>query len=280
MQNEINQKGPGRVVSVRYTAILKLFLLFLFLYSFVTVACAEEQRQKGLTDLDFNDDGLINQLDLDLLKSHFNERYKRYVSWDLNADFRCDHEDFYYFVDHVPLDYQYQVAANVSVWNISNYTIERGNVPATILGETINPQSLDRITTWVKHCTSLEPPKDEGAVCVHYARDLCRLAYKRLGPKTIAWGTSSVHSYGMIYTGGNWSVLSNWAIIDPLWELYRFEEFSNTLCYHNTKAIKVLLEEGRYGYWAIHLAVDYRNNTVYDPYKAEYRIGNYREPAQ
>jgi hypothetical protein len=191
IQKVRKQKGMKR--TARYAAILNLLLLLLFFYGFVTGACAEEPRQKGLTDLDFNDDGQINQLDLDILKSHFNERYKRYVPWDLNADFRCDHEDFYYFADHVPLDYRY--------------------------------------------------PKEEGAVCVHYARDLCRLAYKSLGPKTIAWGTSNAHSYGMIYTGGNWSVLSNWAIIDPLWELYRFEEFSNTWSYHHTKTIKVLLEE-------------------------------------
>jgi len=31
------------------------------------------------------------------------------------------------------------------------------------------------------------------------------------------------------------------------------------------------------GYWAIHLAVDYQNNTFYDPYKAEYRMLNFRE---
>ena len=275
MQNIRKQKGMRR--AARYATILNLILLLLFFYGFVTGACAEGHRQKGLTDLDFNDDGHINQLDLDILKSHFNEQYGRYVPWDLNADFRCDHEDFYYFADHVPLDYRYQVAANVSVWNMSNYTIARGNEPAIILDEAVYPLSLDRITAWVKHSTSLEPPKSEGAVCVHYARDLCRLAYKSLGPKTIAWGTSNAHSYGMIYTGSNWSVLSNWAIIDPLWKLYRFEEFSNTWSYHNTKTIKVLLEEGRYGYWAIHLAVDYQNNTVYDPYKAEYRMGKYRE---
>ena len=102
--------------TARYATILNLILLLLLFYGFVTGACAEEQRQKGLTDLDFNDDGHINQLELDILKSQFNERYKRYVPWDLNADFRCDHEDFYYFADHVPLDYRYQVAANVSVW--------------------------------------------------------------------------------------------------------------------------------------------------------------------
>ncbi len=266
-------------VTARYAAILNLILLLLFFYGFVTGACADGQRQKGLTDLDFNDDGRINQLDLDLLKSHFNERYKRYVPWDLNADFQCDQKDFYYFTDHVPLDYWYHVATNVSVWNMTNYTIARGNEPAVIVGEAVFPQSLDRIISWVKHSTSLEPPKKEGVVCVHYARDLCRLAYKSLGPKTIAWGSSNVHSYGMIYTGGNWRVLSNWVIIDPLWGLYHFEEFSNTWRYHNTKTIKVLLEEGRYGYWAIHLAVNCQNNTVYDPYKAEYRMGVYREPA-
>ncbi len=278
MQNVREQKEMGR--AAKYAAILKMLLLLMFLCSFVTGAYAEEQRQNGLTDLDFNDDGYINQLDLDLLESQFNEQYKRYVPWDLNADFRCDHEDFYYFADHVPLGYQYQVATNVSVWNMSNYTIARGNEPAVILGEAVLPQRLDRITTWVKHSTSLEPPKNDSAVCAHYARDLCRLAYKSLGPKTIAWGSSNVHSYGMIYAGGNWRVLSNWAIIDPLWELYRFEEFSNAWRYHNTKTINILLEEGRYGYWAIHLAVDYQNNTVYDPYKAEYRMGVYREPAQ
>ena len=266
----------------RKKCVKTAIVLLVFLIGLVTVAYAEvqEQRAAGLTDLDFNDDGYITQLDLDILKSHFNEHYSRYMPWDLNADSRCDYRDFYYFADHVPLDYQYHMAANVSVWNMTNYTIKHGNEPALILDEAIYPQSIERTVTWVKHYTSLEPPKNDSVVCIHYTRDLCRLAYKTLGPKTIAWGSSGVHSYGMIYTGGNWSVLSNWVIIDPFWKLYGFGNFSNTWSFHNTKSIKFLLEEGRYGYWAIHLAVNHQNNTVYDPYKAEYRIGEFREPAK
>ncbi len=227
----------------------------------------------GLTDLDFDNDGYITQNDLNILKSHFNERYRWYVPWDLNADMRCDYRDFYYFVERVPVNQRYQVVANISVWNMSNYTIERGIAPAVILGETIYPQNPYRVVSWIKHCTSLEPPKNGSAVCVHYARDLCRLAYKELGPKTIAWGSSGVHAYGMIYIGGDWRKLSSWAIIDPYWKLYHT---SSGL--HDTRTIEILLDKGRYGYWAIHLDADPRNNTIYDAYKAEYRIGNYREP--
>lgn len=264
----------------KYFKFLNLSLLLLLLYGFTTGACAGQQEQKvaGLTDLDFNDDGCINQLDLNILKSHFNERYNWYVPWDLNADFRCDSKDFYYFADHVPLNYRYQVAVNISVWNLSNYTIERGEEPAIILDEVIYPQNPNRTVMWVEHYTSLESPKNDNAVCVHYARDLCRLAYRSLGPKTIAWGSSGVHAYGIIYTGGNWRDLSNWFIIDPFWKLYGFEDISTAMGYHDTHTIKILLDEGHYGYWAIHLAVDYDNRTVYDPYKAEYRIGKFREP--
>ncbi len=277
--------GRNKVIKIYRTArcskILNLSLLILFFYGFMTGACAGQgQEVSGLTDLDFNDDGYINQLDLDILKSHFNERYSRYVPWDLNADFRCDYKDFYYFADHVPLNYRYQVAVDIPVWNLSNYTIERGEEPAIILGEVVYPQNPNRTVTWVKHYTSLESPKNDSAVCVHYARDLCRLAYKNLGPKTIAWGSSGVHAYGIVYTGGNWRDLSNWFIIDPFWKLYDFENVSTSMGYHNTNTIKIFLDEGRYGYWAIHLSVDYQNNLVYDPYKTEYRIGKFREPYQ
>lgn len=281
--------GQSKVIKMymiaRYYKILNLSLLLscLFFYGLMTGACAGQgQEVAGLTDLDFNDDGYINQFDLDILKSHFNERYSRYVPWDLNADFRCDYRDFYYFADRVPLDYRYQVAVNIPVWNLSNYTIERGEEPAVILGEVIYPQNPNRTVTWVKHYTSLESPKNDSdsVVCVHYARDLCRLAYKNLGPKTIAWGSSGVHAYGMIYTGGNWRDLSNWFIIDPFWKLYAFEDLSIAMGYHNTHTIKIFLDEGRYGYWAIHLSADYRYDLVYDPYKAEYRIGQFREPHQ
>ena len=233
---------------------------------------------KCLTDLDFNDDGYINQLDLDILKSHFNERYSRYVAWDLNADFRCDHRDFYYFADHVPLNYRYQVEANTAVWNLSNYTIERRKMPAVILDEVVYPQNPERVITWIKQYTSLEPPKNDSAVCVHYARDFCRLAYKTLGPKTVAWGSSGVHAYGMIYTGGKWRDISNWLIVDPYWKFYAFENVSNSAKFHDTDSIEILLDEGRYGYWALHLSVDHKNNTICEPYKTEYRVMNFREP--
>lgn len=265
---------------------LHVILVLVLLHGFIIGACAGQEEQQAqqqeqpviaLTDLDFNNDGYINQMDLDILKSHFNERYSWYVPWDLNADFRCDYKDFYYFADHVPLDYRYRVAVNISAWNLSNYTIDRGKEPAIILDEVIYPQNTNRTVTWVEHYTSLESPKNDNAVCVHYTRDLCRLAYKNLGPKTIAWGSSGVHAYGMIYTGGNWRDLSNWFIIDPYWKLYD-ENILTSMCFHDTHTIKILLDEGRYGYWAIHLSVDYQNNTVYDPYKAEYRIGKFREP--
>lgn len=265
---------------------LHVILVLVLLHGFIIGACAGQEEQQvqqqkqpviTLTDLDFNNDGYINQMDLDILKSHFNERYSWYVPWDLNADFRCDYKDFYYFADHVPLDYRYQVAVNISAWNLSNYTIDRGKEPALILDEVIYPQNTNRTVTWVEHYTSLESPKNDDAVCVHYTRDLCRLAYKNLGPKTIAWGSSGVHAYGMIYTGGNWRDLSNWFIIDPYWKLYD-ENILTSMGFHDTHTIKILLDEGRYGYWAIHLSVDYQNNTVYDPYKAEYRIGKFREP--
>ncbi|HUV79690.1 MAG TPA: hypothetical protein VMW40_02525 [Candidatus Bathyarchaeia archaeon] len=267
---------------------LHVILVLVLLHGFIIGACAgqEEQQQVQqqeqpvitLTDLDFNNDGYINQIDLDVLKSHFNERYYSwYVPWDLNADFRCDYKDFYYFADHVPLDYRYQVAVNISAWNLSNYTIDGGKEPALILDEIVYPQNTNRTVTWVEHYTSLESPKNDDAVCVHYTRDLCRLAYKNLGPKTIAWGSSGVHAYGMIYTGGDWRDLSNWFIIDPYWKLYD-ENILASMGFHDTHTIKILLDEGRYGYWAIHLSVDYQNNTVHDPYKAEYRIGEFREP--
>ncbi|NMX22229.1 hypothetical protein C5S30_07405 [ANME-1 cluster archaeon GoMg4] len=265
---------------------LHVILVLVLLHGFIIGVCAGQEEQQAqqqeqpviaLTDLDFNNDGYINQMDLDILKSHFNERYSWYVPWDLNADFRCDYKDFYYFADHVPLDYRYRVAVNISAWNLSNYTIDRGKEPALILDEVIYPQNTNRTVTWVEHYTSLESPKNDNAVCVHYTRDLCRLAYKNLGPKTIAWGSSGVHAYGMIYTGGNWRDLSNWFIIDPYWKLYD-ENILTSIGFHDTHTIKILLDEGRYGYWAIHLSVDYQNNTVYDPYKAEYRIGKFREP--
>ncbi|MEA2075729.1 MAG: hypothetical protein U9O85_08385 [Euryarchaeota archaeon] len=264
---------------------LHVILVLVLLHGFIIGACAGQEEQQvqqeqpviALTDLDFNNDGYINQIDLDILKSHFNERYSWYVPWDLNADFRCDYKDFYYFADHVPLDYRYRVAVNISAWNLSNYTIERGKEPAIILDEIIYPQNPNRTVAWIEHYTSLESPKNDNAICVHYTRDLCRLAYKNLGPKTIAWGSSGVHAYGMIYTGGNWRDLSNWFIIDPYWKLYD-ENILTSMGFHDTHTIKILLDEGRYGYWAIHLSVDYQNNTVYDPYKAEYRIGKYREP--
>jgi hypothetical protein len=282
-KNQKEMKCKQRVSNRTASCLLisHVIFLLLFLSGIVIGACGEQPKLHvaGLTDLDFNDDGFINQTDLDILKSHFNERYKCYAPWDLNADLHCDYKDFYYFADRVPLNYRYEVAANMSVWNMSNYTIKRGNEPALILDEAVFPQSLERTATWVQYYTSLEPPKNDSAVCVHYARDLCRLAYKTLGPKTIAWGSSGVHTYGMIYTGGNWSVLSNWAIIDPFWKLYGLENYSNTWNFHRTKTIKILLEEGRYGYWAIHLSADFLNNTVFDPYKAEFRVKEFREPS-
>ncbi len=250
--------------------ITVLVLCYLFMGSVIA-----DTRKEGLTDLDFDNDGYITQKDLDILKSHFNERYRGYVPWDLNADLKCDCRDFYYFVERVPVNQRYRVVANISVWNMSNYTIERARAPAVILGETIYPQNPRRVVAWIKHCTSLEPPKTGSVVCVHYARDLCRLAYKELGPKTIAWGSSGVHAYGMIYTGGNWRKLSSWAIIDPYWKFYRI---GDALGLHDTRTIVILLDKGRYGYWAIHLNANPENNTIYDAYKAEYRIGNYREP--
>jgi len=269
---------------------LEVLLVLLLLLGYATGGCSGQKQEPveqlqpeikrviTTTDLDFNNDGYINQADLDLLKSHFNDRYRGYVPWDLNADLRCDYQDFYYFADHVPLDYQYRVTVNISAWNLTNYTLDQGKEPTLILDEVIWPQNLTRTLTWLKYYTSLEPPKNDSAVCVHYTRDLCRLAFRYLGPKTIAWGSSSVHTYGMIYTGGNWRRLSSWYIIDPYWQLYGLENFTDALGVHETQSIKILLDEGRYGYWAIHLAVDYQNNTVYDPYKAEYRIGTFREP--
>jgi hypothetical protein len=81
----------------------------------------------------------------------------------------------------------------------------------------------------------------------------------------------------MIYTGGNWRDLSNWVIIDSYWKLYAAENATNSESFYDTNSIKILLDEGRDGYWAIHLSVDSQNNTVYDPYKAEYRVGHFRE---
>ncbi|MFZ2070554.1 MAG: hypothetical protein WAV32_02905 [Halobacteriota archaeon] len=262
---------------------LSLVLFLVLLYGVVTGACMKvevvdgQKEVRGLTDLDFNDDGYINQLDLDILKSHFNERYTRYVPWDLNADLKCDYRDFYYFRDHVPLNYRYQVESNITVWNLSNYTIEENKKPAIILDEVIYPQNPERVITWLKRYTSLESPKDDSAVCIQYTRDLCRLAYKSLGPKTMAWGSSDVHAYGMIYTGGNWRDLANWYIIDPYWKFYAFDNLSISGGFHDTQSIKILMDEGCYGYWAIYLSVDYQNNTVYDPYKAEYRVRDFRE---
>lgn len=264
---------------------LHIIVMLVLLYGVLIGACAGQQEQQvqqepviTLTDLDFNNDGYIDQMDLDILKSHFNERYTTYAPWDLNADFLCDYKDFYYFADHVPLDYQYQVAVNITVWNLSDYLIDRSKEPAIILDEVIYPLNPNRTVTWVAHYTSLESPKNDSAVCVHYARDLCRLAYKNLGPKTIAWGSSDVHAYGIIYTGGNWRDLSNWYIIDPFWKLYDFEDISTAMGYHNTQTIELFLDEGRYGYWALYLSVDYQGGFVYDPYKAEYRVGTFREP--
>jgi hypothetical protein len=239
----------------------------------------EEPQPKpviAITDLDFNNDGYINQIDLLILKYHFNDRYTRYVPWDLNADLRCDKRDFDYFAARVPLNYKYEVAVNISVWNMTNYTIDQSKNATMILDEVVYPQNLNRTMTWIKHYTSLEPPKNNDAVCVHYTRDLCRLAYKYLGPKTIAWGSSGAHAYGMIYTGGDWRSLSNWDIIDPYWDLYD-TQFLAATGMHETNSIHILLDEGRYGYWAITLSVDYWNNTINDSYKAEYRIGTYRE---
>jgi len=264
----------------RLSSILLCFMVVWSSTSASAVMVKQRERvgaEAGLTDFDFNDDGYINQHDLDILKLHFNERYAGYVPWDLNADLRCDYRDFYYFADHVPLNYRFQVAVNITVWNLSNYTIERGIAPALILGETVYPQNPNRVLAWIKQCTSLEPPKNNSAICVHYARDLCRLAYKELGPKTIAWGSSGIHAYGMIYTGGDWRELSNWCIIDPYLGLYNTVE-DRLIGLHNTRTIEILLDKGRYGYWAIHLDVDYKNNTIYDAYKAEYRMRKYREP--
>lgn len=261
--------------------VATISLIALLLFSLFKPGTCTEQRVEpviALTDLDFNDDGYINQVDLTILKSHFNEEYRRFVPWDLNADLRCDYKDFYYFADHVPLDYQYRVAVNISVWNLSNYTLDRSKEPAMILDEVIYPLSPNRTVLWVTQYTSLESPKNDSAVCIHYARDLCRLAYKELGPKTIAWGSSNIHAYGIIYTGGNWRDLANWFVIDPFWQFYSVADRAPHQAFHETHTIQILLDEGRYGYWALHLSVDYRNNTVYDPYKAEYRMGTFREP--
>ncbi len=76
------------------------------------------------------------------------------------------------------------MAVSISAWNLSNYTIERGEEPVIILDEVIYPQNPDRTVMWVEHYTSLESPKNDSAVCVHYARDLCRLGYRSLGPLT------------------------------------------------------------------------------------------------
>jgi len=283
------KRGQNKVVkntTARYFAILNLIVVLVLYHGVLIGVCADQAEQQAqqvqpviaLTDLDFNNDGYINDLDLTILKSHFNERYRGYAPWDLNADFRCDAQDFYYFADRVPLDYRYQVAVNISAWNMTNYTIDRGKEPVLILDDVLYPRNLNRTVAWIEHYTSLESPKNDEAVCVHYTRDLCRLAYKNLGPKTIAWGSSDVHTYGMIYTGGYWRDLSNWYILDPYWQLYD-TRILTAMGFHETRTIKILLDEGRYGYWAIHLSVDYQNSTVYDPYKAEYRIGQFREPS-
>jgi hypothetical protein len=279
--------GGGVVTMKRrsFGGTLKVVFVLALLFGFPIGACGDveernveqQQRVVALTDLDFNNDGFINDVDLTILKSHFNERYRGYAPWDLNADFRCDAQDFYYFADRVPLDYRYRVAVNISAWNLTNYTIDKGKEPVLILDEVLYPQNRNRTVAWVAHYTSLEAPKNDDVVCVHYTRDLCRLAYKELGPKTIAWGSSEVHTYGMIYTGGEWQDLSNWCSIDPYWKVYD-ETILRALGVHETKTMKILLDEGRDGYWAIHLTVDYWNNTVDEPYKAEYRIGQFREP--
>ena len=261
---------------------LYLSMVFFIIYGVIAGACAGAETGNGktvgaLTDLDFNDDGYINQLDLDILRSHFNERYGGYVPWDLNADLRCDHKDFYYFADHVPLNYRYQVEESIPIWNLSDYTLEQRRKPTFILDEVVYPQNPERVITWIKQYTSLESPKKDSAVCVHYTRDLCRLAYKSLGPKTVAWGSSGSHAYGMVYTGGNWRRLSNWAIIDPYWKYYSSENHTNSKEVYDTTSIELFLDEGQYGYWAIHLSANHNNNTVFEPYKAEYRVRDFRE---
>ena len=233
------------------------------------------KRERSLTDLDFNDDGVINQTDLDILKRHFNERYSCFVPWDLNADLKCDYRDFYYFAERVPLDYKFRVAKEIPVWNLTNFTIERKKSGAFILNEFIPPRNASRVVSWLRHYTSIEPPKNN-AVCVHYTRDLCRVAFKQLGPKSVAWASSGVHAYGIIYTGGDWRDLSNWFIIDPLWNFYgKATNISSPV--HETHRIEILLDEGRYGFWAIHLDVDFKRKKVFNPYKAEFRMGNFRE---
>ena len=230
----------------------------------------------SMTDLDFNDDGVINQTDLEILKSHFNERYSCFVPWDLNADLRCDYRDFYYFAERVPLDHLFRVAAEIPVWNQTNFTIDIRRNGTFILNEYIPPRNATRVITWLRHYTSIEPPKEGDVVCVHYTRDLCKAAFKELGPKSIAWASSGVHAYGIIYTGGDWRDLSNWFIIDPLWQFYG--EATNISCaVHETHRIEILLDEGRFGYWAIHLDVDFKRGRVLNPYKAEFRTGSYRE---
>ncbi|RLG37385.1 hypothetical protein DRN79_03300 [Methanosarcinales archaeon] len=238
--------------------------------------CDEVRWRPSMTDLDFNDDGVINQTDLEILKSHFNERYSCFVPWDLNADLRCDYRDFYYFAERVPLDHLFRVAAEIPVWNQTNFTIDIRRNGTFILNEYIPPRNATRVITWLRHYTSIEPPKEGDVVCVHYTRDLCKAAFKELGPKSIAWASSGVHAYGIIYTGGDWRDLSNWFIIDPLWQFYG--EATNISCaVHETHRIEILLDEGRFGYWAIHLDVDFKRGRVLNPYKAEFRTGSYRE---
>ena len=88
--------GDLVILTFRLSAIL---LCFLVLWSSASASAimVRERAGAGLTDLDFNNDGYINQHDLDILKSHFNEETRinkafRRAKKHKECDSRCEVE--------------------------------------------------------------------------------------------------------------------------------------------------------------------------------------------
>ena len=234
------------------------------------------------TDVDINDDGVINQTDL-------NAFYAAYPSVKTDAK----------YVRGFDIDFDGDIDLTDKTW-MEQYTSEHPNLQqirdAIITGGEVTLTCTDGFTVklrtlkddesairkftgtsifhyqfpqrgWVHICNHPRINEDQTYVCEHFAEDTALAAYKALGYGTIMYAVCSnfTHAYNIFFVGGDWTKLYNWRIIDP--EYGRVFSATAEMGYaYRTRYIyfldRTLWMNGHRSYQFRRLAVDYLSQTV------------------
>lgn len=228
--------------------IFKRFIIFavISMILFLPVTFANIQGTKAVEgappaitvlDLDVNNDGVIEQSDIDAFDTteplpcySTDSRYIR--RFDIDCNGTIDENDEYYvkYGGNLGLNLE-QIRKNLSTGEVTTLTWPNTNMSVKL--KTLSPDPA-KMKAFCGEYTSSNIPWLHGTqhqyvnggsnsyVCGDFATDLAVAAYKTLGYGAIMYAESYSpysHSYDIYYTGnryGNgWHNLANWNIIEP-----------------------------------------------------------------